>query len=150
MLSSWAGESGGTSQKGRWSSFRNERYRKRPFTRYSDGAGPPPRPAVVSVAPKVRFSCSESTFFFHNNFLSYVGETIRDKASHGNWWRNSLPYNAEKRIDFTYSTRTSFVYPCPGKHQHKTRLSPLPSNSQPRLTQYPLLPGLVFSAVLKI
>eukprot|EP00903_Cladosiphon_okamuranus_P018800 g17294.t1 len=32
-LSSWAGESGGTSQKGRWSSFRNERYRKRPFTR---------------------------------------------------------------------------------------------------------------------
>eukprot|EP00752_Nemacystus_decipiens_P012656 g11210.t1 len=33
VLSSWAGESGGTSQKGRWSSFRNERYRKRPFTR---------------------------------------------------------------------------------------------------------------------
>ncbi|CAM9304799.1 unnamed protein product [Scytosiphon promiscuus] len=32
-LSGWVSESGGTSQKGRWSSFRNERYRKRPFTR---------------------------------------------------------------------------------------------------------------------
>ncbi|CAM9265396.1 unnamed protein product [Ectocarpus sp. 8 AP-2014] len=32
-LSGWTVESGGTSQKGRWSSFRNERYRKRPFTR---------------------------------------------------------------------------------------------------------------------
>ncbi|CAM9285636.1 unnamed protein product [Ectocarpus sp. 4 AP-2014] len=33
VLSGWTAESGGTSQKGRWSSFRNERYRKRPFTR---------------------------------------------------------------------------------------------------------------------
>lgn len=54
-LSSWPGESGGTSQKGRWSSFRNERYRKQPFTRYSGGAGPTLLRLLSSLHPKHLF-----------------------------------------------------------------------------------------------
>ncbi|CBJ26842.1 Hypothetical leucine rich repeat protein [Ectocarpus siliculosus] len=51
-LSGWTAESGGTSQKGRWSSFRNERYRKRPFTRYTrHTCRPPTHPPFPCIFP---------------------------------------------------------------------------------------------------